>query len=139
MLILILSLQACGKQGVEHTPELIDSEFKQYVDHFESVSGIGINYNILFNTLESNILGRCLRYSDGNRQIEINIVTWKMLDKEEREELLMHELGHCSLDKRHNEEKLENKCPKSIMYPYGFGYPCYTLSNVYYENELLGR
>lgn len=47
--------------------------------------------------------------------------SWNYLTPVEREQLLFHELGHCILEREHDETKIEfrgRRIPTSIMYPH---------------------
>jgi hypothetical protein len=52
-----------------------------------------------------------------NREIRVKRGQWAKLNKKQREEVILHELGHCVLNrKEHDEGVRANGKPKSIMY-----------------------
>lgn len=68
---------------------------------------------------ESSIAGLC-RFLPSYNIIEINENYWNRIGNYGKEQLLLHELGHCELGYDHNSKMLDNR-PESIMYPVAFG------------------
>ena len=58
-----------------------------------------------FGTLSRGKAGRC-RPNDFPKQITIDSSQWEKLDAPQREVLVFHELGHCILNRDHNNDKL---------------------------------
>jgi len=58
------------------------------------------NANFSFTNLDNKIYASCYTYFN---QIDIDIKSWKSLPDYSREELLLHEIGHCVMDKVHSE------------------------------------
>lgn len=87
--------------------------FSEYIKEFEqqgkvitgegsfSVGDIPINFG---DTENEAFQGVCFQYPDGTREVIIRKNWWDAADKDYRESLLFHELGHCRLDREHTEE-----------------------------------
>lgn len=131
-------VSACAEQQPQTTNYTIDSEFDNYVSKFEQQIEVDVELDIGFNKLEYPIVGSCYVYTTGYKEIIIDPDFWFNTIQSEKEELLFHELGHCVLNKEHDETILKAAyfyIPKSIMYPYVFGSQ-YTKFEQYYLDEL---
>lgn len=119
-----------------------NKELLSYVQRFEEVTGVKGQITINFSTLPDQILGVCYKYDDGKRDVEIDLSYWKEIDDLTKEEIVFHELGHCVLNRDHDETLIETskysqRIPNSIMYPYAFGYTMfYEEFREHYINEL---
>ena len=95
----------------------VDPVFNSYVSQFKVLSNgrhsdIILNRTtIIFKSISS--LGLCRPY---NNEIEINPSYWFGSTVKERLALIYHELGHCVLFRKHEEKRLKDGCPYSIMY-----------------------
>ena len=112
----------------------IEEEFKPHVAVFEKhygkkLKGIGIKFEDLSS--EGTAVGICYLLT-GN--IGIDKSYWEYADDLEREQLILHELGHCVLGLSHNTE-MTGSCPESLMYPSLIPH-CYKKSREYYIKEL---
>ncbi len=137
LFLLLLLNSACGQYAQKkHT---IDSEFLQLVDVFELEQNVTVDIDITFKKIERPAVGVCWYNKNNNKMnglsIEIDPTFWNGASDDEREELLFHELGHCILGREHDETKLYLNIPKSIMYPYVFGW-AYKKYRSYYVEEL---
>ena len=148
MLIFLSSnnLVGCGQEpSALEVKTNIDSEFKQYVDLFEMEQDVNVNIEIQFNQMDLPTIGKCYYafYIDGphegerlNLNVEIDPIFWQEATDTEKEVLIFHELGHCVLNRDHDEDIiLEYEIPKSIMYPVIFDSP-YKNNRSYYVDEL---
>lgn len=135
---LLNSITACGQQH-KSNKFTINPDFQVYVDKFEQTIGESVEIDIDYNHLEYPIVGRCLKWTDGYKNIEIDPTHWPEVLDVEKEELILHELGHCILDRDHDQSMLSIDgyylIPKTIMYPYLFGRE-YALYENYYLSEL---
>lgn len=133
---ILLSLISCGKNGLvddlydnlnptdwdENIKPEIDTEFKSYVKSFEVEYNTKVGYAVVFGNIDRGLAGVCYKYSDGRRLVKISKDVWGGYNDDQRDQLIYHELGHCSLNKRHdttqeNTVSKDYKCPTSIMYP----------------------
>lgn len=131
-IIMFLTLSACGPipQVGNLDPRSInstDAEFIPYVNKYIAEKGTGMFYDIPigFAHLNNPTVGLCTRWSNGYRQIQVDIDYWTTASHQLRVSLIAHELGHCDLNRDHSLSSL------SIMYYQNIG------SNNFYE--LFGR
>ena len=138
-------LAGCGKP----TPVTVDPVLAPYFASFTQNTGAdtnGISAKFADTSTTTNPLGEtvgeCQLYSDGTRVIQIDSNYWASITSDQKEQLVFHELGHCSLYLGHTPGDMSggsmNGCPISIMDPYSFGQliNCYTGNKSYYYQEL---
>ncbi len=104
-----------------------NAAFKPYVDKFEAygkkelasdnftVSDVPINFG---DTENEAFDGVCFTYTNGDKEIIIKKEWWDKNSETQREILILHELGHCSLGRTHDEEKAQvdgKAIPVTIM------------------------
>ena len=98
---------------------------------------------ITFSDLKNNYVGVCISYIDGRKEIEIDSAFWNEAEDLIKEELIFHELGHCILNRGHDNTMVEAvgypyKIPNSIMNRYVFGHSrFYRQFHDHYIEELL--
>jgi hypothetical protein len=133
--LIVVVFSACGRSQI--APEAIP-----YVIKFVKTTRLPVDFPIKLTTLEGNTVGLCYSYSDGSREIELDVDYWTRANDSMKEELVMHELGHCVLNRDHKETivfspKENENIPVSIMFPYVFGHRFYYQKyNDYFLNEL---
>lgn len=148
MISVALILTACGNLDFR-TPETIHPnpgvgpEFKQFVELFEADYGMSIgNFPIVFGSQEGNVIGVCKKWSDGYRMIEIDPTYWNNMNISDarRKALIYHELGHCILNRQHDDSYINSstygRIPKSIMNSYLMPQLSYSDLQPYYIDEL---
>lgn len=59
-------------------------------------------------------VGVCIKYYSGKREILINETAWNEFSDVKKEILIFHELGHCALDREHD-DSLYNNYKTSLM------------------------
>lgn len=128
----VLALTGCGQ------PRYIDDSLETHVQSFERRYSVFFPGNVVLADLERPVVGLCHMNRDASwRLIEIDRVYASNANYLELEELVYHEMGHCAMMLPHTEERDENGCPVSIMYPYVFGsWWCYSSDPQKYYNEL---
>lgn len=116
-------LNSCGaggpldfvKRGEGHTRQhnSTDPIFKSYVKTFEKeaqrelekpnfkVGDVPINFG---DTENPDFVGVCFTYSNGQREVIVRETWWERSDELARQALIFHELGHCRLDRGHEDE-----------------------------------
>jgi len=101
--------------------------------------------SIGFAQLEEPVIGVCKRWSSGYREIQIDPDYWNStyVTEEAKIGLIFHELGHCELNRSHDEareyysgRRIRGDIPRSLMYPYNFYSPHYTELQDYYFAEM---
>lgn len=138
-LILLLLLVSCGSRI-----ELIkktDTVFLPYIAKLQESLGITITSPVIFDILKDNIAGIC---DYRTKVIKIAYKYWITHTDEQREVLLLHEIGHCQINRRHSEATIrlgDRTCPLSVMrtplFHKGEVMVCYRPNREYYLNELL--
>lgn len=123
-LILLLLLTGCDEREPIYkiTPRSvkIDPAFQPYVDQYLRAKGAPLKYpeiQIRFANINDSAYAYC---SYGNRTILVNNYSWEGLSEINRLEVIVHELGHCDLDRPHDDDEDENGNPVSIMKAKGF-------------------
>lgn len=104
-------------------------EIQPFVGHFEQygrselndpsfrVGNIPLNFGTPSNSSHDGV---CLIYSDGTKEIIIRKSWWDNANQMSRKVMVFHELGHCRLGRKHNDETymVKNTTYKaSIMNP----------------------
>ena len=119
----------------------IDPELQEYVTYFEELHGQEItDLKASFGdttVIGKNVVGYC-RFGMVP-EIVVSREYWDRSDYLSREELMFHELGHCVLDRDHNDSKFEDGCPKSFMYKYVISRSCIEAHREEYLAEMFGR
>lgn len=148
LLLATLEIVACA-QLIPPDPRVFktqDSAFKYEVQLFESLytrSTAGIS--IGFSDLKDNMVGLCTRWTSGYRQIQIDRDYWfnPSTTQEAKIGLIFHEMGHCALNRGHNNETfyysgshILGDVPTSLMNMYNFYSPYYKELQSYYFDEL---
>lgn len=130
-----------------------DEAFTSHVESFqelvnEDVSYIPINFKELGPSKDPTriILGRCYRYIQYPsfstiKEIGINRDWWELATYTEREILIFHELGHCHLNRSHNNRILgiykDREVKYSIMHSDILNAYDYLMFITHYREELL--
>ena len=137
--LLAFIITSCSSTPVDPYHEV---EFSAIVKEFEDTCGVKVKSSILFvEELNGSAVGVCYM---GLYVVFIDKDYWMFRSsKEERFNLIMHELGHCDLFRPHNTKQIvmeingtNQVVPESIMYPYVFPIPDYPGVKEYYMNEL---
>lgn len=140
LVISLLMLSACGKFYVPKDPRTIHGVnpiFQPYIDLYVQQKGSKLAYDIpmQFTDLKGDTVGLCTRWHEsGYRQIQIDRSYWNYISDNMRIALISHELGHCDLNRNHDETIISYQMPKSFMYPSNFDYPDSWI--FYYFSEL---
>lgn len=117
----LLSMAACGAPPPAH----IDPAFQSYVNIFNAAAalrgkaylraentGITIRWAILMPSYAA------VCHSGGIPVIEVDPNYWVKVNEWNRETLILHELGHCILNRGHNTvTPYKDRQFKSVMYP----------------------
>lgn len=67
------------------------------------------------NIASRGTLGQCKSYSNGSKTIVVDEPYWNRIDDLQKEYIVFHELGHCVLDKDHDDSQADNGECISIM------------------------
>lgn len=147
-LIMLLLITGCGK-SIEDFIRIDNTNVKKaktnpifapFIQSFEAEFNRKVRVPIVLKTIENKYAGVCLVYSNGYREIRINKNSWDQYSHEQKEQLIYHELGHCVMNKNHDNALLNNHCPNSIMRSYMFNdyeiNECYLPEYNHYMDDL---
>lgn len=120
-------ITACSKENSANLiiEELfIDEALQPYFDRFVAegtIRGHEIDLEakkiegFLIDIDEKDVVGQCSYGENTSRRVNIDINYWNKASDLEKEFVIFHELGHCYLDRSHNDQKENNTCI-SIMH-----------------------
>ena len=129
------------------SPKLeIEEPYVKYVKIFEEESiRFGnptlirdLTIKTVSNLGKGTICGVCIPLTIHPR-ILISHKFWKNYSDPEREQLMLHEISHCVLKRKHNSKLDEYGFPVSIMYPNMLSIRLYTSNRSYYLKELFSK
>lgn len=98
-----------------------DATFHEYIQEFEYHYGKSVSHvPIAFAKLPSDTAGVCFRSFSGFQvsyaYIKIDQEYWPKMSHIQQRNLIMHELGHCVLQRKHVKSDSVLRCPKSFMH-----------------------
>lgn len=159
LLCMVLSVVSCGSDqfisddtsiakeiddAEEQQPlSLVDNRLVPYVEHFLSYQNNTVKMvPIHIKNLDKNRAGTCRVWNDGKKEIIINKSFFDQNSDDPKliESTVLHELGHCILERGHDSSRIEFQgeiIVKSLMYPYIFSDSSdYESNQEYYLEEL---
>lgn len=143
LLVLALFCVGCAENGFKVKESITQSaELRPSIELFERLYNVSIDYTVVLGELDGTTAGVCKSWSNGKREVTIDTTYYnENLDNPNvNEQVVLHELGHCTFGFDHRSELLSNGYPKSIMYPYTFGFLNYYNHNKnYYYAELIDK
>lgn len=157
LLPLLLALAGCGnnfqysEQGDSPYAGIgIDTAFFAQVEAFEvewgqQVTNIDMFFVDRIAYMDDTVIGACIIVTGGSRAyqrvIQVDRAAWGASDDADfREILIFHELGHCALNRGHNNALFVDNTARSIMNAVvNPVLPAYRERRQYYVNELFGR
>ena len=132
-----------GIQSIQVNSTNTDPEFKEYIATFEQLSGKKVTTPINFGyENDDNVIGVCFRYLNGLKEIKIKKSYWTSKGYANREQLILHELGHCENGLGHDDnEIILNKIPvpETLMNSHIIDSYTYTTFRDYYLKEFQKR
>jgi Zn-dependent peptidase ImmA (M78 family) len=100
----------------------LPAEVISHVNTFEAASGLQVRLDISFVDYfaKEDRVAVCYRVAGAGVAIVINRPKWEVSSYERQENIMMHELGHCVLNREHYDAeiydtKLGQRVPASIM------------------------
>ncbi len=118
--VLLATISSCDQEYNNEIEAELQIHFNNFVEE-ASTHGLDIsldNFDIgayIENIEQRGTLGQCKSYSNGSKQIFIDEPYWNRVDEIKREYLVFHELGHCLLDRDHNDSRDSDGICTSIM------------------------
>lgn len=107
LLLLCIATTACGRAFETLEPTFVDPELAPYLEQYSSYkeqatgSSSYREVTLKFKVLGSDIIGLCTRFSTGKRIVEIDPFFWDAAGEDRRDILILHEMGHCDLNREH--------------------------------------
>lgn len=118
--LLLISL-GCNTANRGPASIIRDAELEPYITAFEQEFGLNYGGSAYFEPLTAPTVGHCQWWTNGDAIIRIDPADWQTFNANQREVLMLHELGHCSILRLgHNNNRLDNGMPESIMRSYIF-------------------
>lgn len=136
---------ACGNQDDSSTHEsVVDlGSFSSYVAEFQQksveygdpveITDLVIKFGPMTSPLER---GYCEMGGNQSPTIVIDQTYWNSADEGARKSLLLHELGHCVLNRTHDAKLTNAGVPESLMNPYTIPSNVFDYNENYYWQEL---
>jgi hypothetical protein len=132
--------------GVVHKKAIVENEFTTYTKFFEDSAklyGVKIDMNnLVIGFVDSypirGWVGLCERPRGATKFVSFQKAYFNSRSPEAKYALVLHELGHCVLDRDHVPGYLKNNCPKSLMHPSDGLFGCFFKDQDYYLKELFG-
>ena len=104
---LFISFLSCQKEENLIAPE-VDERLTPFFESFKqegSSRGQNINMKDIIGQIididTDGVLGRCNQLTSGQKHLMIDRLFWETANVTEKEYVIFHELGHCSLNRRH--------------------------------------
>lgn len=72
--------------------------------------------DLIISLTSDSDAGHCSKSDNETPRIDLNENYWKFATDQQKEILLFHELGHCLLNREHDDTLSSNKAPASIMF-----------------------
>lgn len=156
LLPLLLLNTACGmvnpdyQTGGTKVPRQvreIDPSVLYAVRSFEGTYGITTNYPIVVGNLDLGVAGLCEAWTNGARRITIDRNYMSYASRIQIEQVVWHELGHCTFNREHDNALTifswsKYQYPKSLMNEHSFNQSqaeAFMRERTYYAKELEGK
>ncbi len=142
IIIILITLISCVEQIPVNTTRDIDLELIEFVSFAEYELDVHIDYPIVFGEIEENVgqqvLGQCRSRGGEPIHIYINEDRWDRLSYNQKQILILHEIGHCSFDLDHEHSNIIDlgetfTCPQFIMQEHAFNW---NIADTCYENNM---
>jgi hypothetical protein len=146
LLILLLTMVACGKKEDKVSASSIEEEFasaakSRNISFSRTTESINIVSKSTMDSITSsnnaNIAGFCLCPTTGSIcKIYLRQDIWDSSSDKTRREMLFHELGHCNLRKEHNSNAINigNGASSSCIFHASIMYPQLSSTSCNYSN-----
>lgn len=105
--------------GREPRFDRVDPQFAPYVAEFNKACGVPVGITIPMGFAKlGNAAGECIEWRVGTRdyeEIAIDPRSWEQMNEAQRWMLVAHELGHCLLNRNHDDSYIRPGYPTSVM------------------------
>ena len=122
--LLLFGALGCVKDELTTEQLYIDAALQSYFDNFQeeaALRGITVDYQAaqvegILTYLPNAIAGQCVQTEGKPSQIRIDQTIWSRSSTSIKEFLVFHELGHCILDRSHDDTRNTDGTCASIMH-----------------------
>lgn len=123
----------------------IDTDLEPIVKLFEKDLNVKVDYEVgFFTATKASQMAACDARTDGTKYVHVDRRYFDVMTDAQREQILFHELGHCSLGAAHTDGIItfsdeKGKWPKSLMRGQNFTNEeaeVYFSHRMYYINEM---
>lgn len=128
-LALLTLFAACNKGGRYDVPPEVDVYVQRFIEegnkrgHDIKIKRLKVTYNEDLELEEGNVIGRCAQGFESPRKPIIELhPDFELLSPEAQEQLVFHELGHCILDRHHDDRIMANGHFESTMNSHFWNY-----------------
>lgn len=137
---MVIAIFLCAQTSFGGEVEVLTARFYELASAMSEIVRPGgrVPIAIAFDNLISGQLATCSTYDDG-RIININTRAWDAAEPMEREAILFHELGHCALNRAHDDSLVSlagRTAPASLMNSFVVDSGTYQAHRDYYLREL---
>jgi len=115
-----LYLLIVGANYLYHYTQPTNDELDQYRVGFEVMYDKKVDYSIHFYDPNepTSVLAYCLLLGGKGMYVAVNRDNWRKLTQDRRMLTMMHEMGHCSMNLKHNDAEFKDGCPVYLMASY---------------------
>lgn len=123
--LLLLMTISCSCGSEEYREASTNPAFLPYITSFEADYKKKVTTAIIFkDKLPTKWAASCVRWEVGGKVVykEIKVKTeyWNKIDENRRQQIIDHELGHCELNKGHDNRIFPNGMKTSVMHKTAF-------------------
>ena len=137
-LVSMILMSSCASPRT--APAIKNPDLDKYLQTIEGYFQADYPGSLVFaETLEGDTVGLCEVFYSVNLTIKVITISKEYFDQvqeSQRWALLLHEYGHCTFDLAHNDSRLGDSCPASIMNPTVIPAKCYNKHKEYYWEQL---
>jgi Zn-dependent protease with chaperone function len=145
-LLIFMFIKSLTFLNQKHPTLRIESEYQKYVTLFEQEAnnyGHPMHITDLIVTsdddLGGTIVAQCRTNHISTPRIVVSLKYWDGLNDAEKEQVFVHEMGHCVLNRGHISTEDADGIPISIMYPYVLPSYVYIARRSEYLKELFSK
>lgn len=119
--------------------EMDDKKTDPYIEIKLKEFNIVTNIPIKFKKIQDKYIAVCKKYEVKKLNIiYINRKEWEKVSEFQKKLTLIHEIGHCEKELEHDNDLLDDGCPKSIMYSNLFSSDCFIKYEKIYTKQVFG-
>lgn len=124
LLFALFTLTACSSDTLVNERSDIEDALQVHFREFQDQArqrGVAVDYRdidmeaYITNIQRNGVIGTCTQFGTGEKEIAIDENYWRRSSHLGRELVVFHELGHCILQRGHNEAEGRGNTCLSIM------------------------